>query len=105
MSNSKPLLSGDELIDILSLSHYAIAVYTTADIIIQSASDTMIAYWGKDRSVIGKSFEEAIPELKNQPFLGYLKDVWNNGVTYNATNTPATLKINNKLKTSYFDFE
>jgi len=105
MSNGKPLLTSDELLDILALSKDATAIYTSENIIIQAANDTMIGFWGKDRSVIGMSFEEAIPELKNQPFLGYLKDVWRTGITYSAVNTAATLKVDGKLQTFYFDFE
>jgi two-component system sensor histidine kinase VicK len=39
------------------------AVHVSEDAIIQSANDAMISVWGKDRSVIGKSLEDALPEL------------------------------------------
>lgn len=95
----------EELLEVLALSEHATAIYQTEDIIIKFANDAMIAFWGKDRSVIGMTFEEAIPELKGQPFNEYLKEVWRTGISYRANNTPAQLLINGVSCTLYFDFE
>jgi PAS domain S-box-containing protein len=65
----------------------------------------MLNIWGKDLSVLGKAFEEALPEVKSQPFTGLLKKVWKTGRPYNAIDTPATLIIDGIPKTSFFDFE
>jgi len=102
--NNDHRFSSDELLKILSLSPNATAIYTTNQLIIQTANDAMIALWGKDRSVIGQRFEDAIPELKGQQFIGLLQNVLKTGRTYQATNTPATLRVKGKLQTSYFDF-
>jgi len=67
MSNSFSL-DKDQILEVLSLSQNATAIYAGDDIIIQAANDAMIAFWGKDRSIIGKPLEEAVPELKGQPF-------------------------------------
>ncbi|MDB5112842.1 MAG: Two-component sensor histidine kinase, partial [Mucilaginibacter sp.] len=83
----------------------ATAVYTTEELIIQTANDAMIRFWGKDRSVIGKSLIEAVPELVGQPFFDLLKEVWRTGITYTATDMPARLRINDELQWSYYDFE
>ncbi|HEY0670507.1 MAG TPA: ATP-binding protein [Sphingobacteriaceae bacterium] len=98
-------LSSDELLEIFSLSENATAVYTTDEIIIQAASKAMISYWGKDQSIIGKPLEEAVPELKNQEFIGLLKNVWNTGISYEAKDTPALLRVNDKLQEFYYDFK
>lgn len=98
-------LSSDELLEIFSLSENATAVYTTDEIIIQAASKAMLSYWGKDQSIIGKPLEEAVPELKNQEFIGLLKNVWNTGISYEAKNTPALLRVNDKLQEFYYDFK
>lgn len=63
-------LTDHEILNVLSLSANALAVYSTEDIIIQTANDAMIAFWGKDRSIIGLPLEEAVPELSGQPFIG-----------------------------------
>ena len=72
--------------------------------IIEVANDVMIQYWGKDRSVIGKPHDEALPELKNQPFNRLLDEVYATGKTYEAKAAPAILNINGSFDTYYFDF-
>ncbi|WP_461451350.1 PAS domain S-box protein [Mucilaginibacter sp.] len=104
MDTPDRLFSSNEILNILSLSPLATAIYTTEKLIIQTANNAMIGYWGKDKSVIGQLFEEAVPELRGQPFLDLLKKVWRTGENYKAVDTAATLRINGELKTSYFDF-
>ena len=94
-----------ELINVLFLSKNATAIYSTENIVIQTANDAMIALWGKNRSVIGKPMVEAIPELAGQPFIGILKNVWITGNSYEASETPAELIRDGKRQTFYFDFE
>lgn len=105
MNAQDRIFSNEELLNVLSLSKNATAIYTTEQLIIQTANDVMIGFWGKDRSVIGKTFEEAVPELIGQPFFDLLREVWRTGVTYNATDTPARLKVDGKLQWFYYDFE
>jgi len=103
--NSPDLIEPEELLSILFYSPNATAVYTGADIRIVSANQAMLNFWGKDRSVVGKFFIDAIPELHDQPFLNMLKKVWETGETYLANDYPATLEIEGVLQTFYFDFE
>jgi len=103
--NAPDHIKPEKLLSVLFESPNATAVYSGADIKILSANGMMLKFWGKDRSVVGKNFIDAIPELKGQPFLDILKNVWNTGVTYFAKDTPATLKIDGKLQEFYFDFE
>ncbi|MCO5950937.1 PAS domain-containing sensor histidine kinase [Mucilaginibacter flavidus] len=105
MSHPVPLLNNEQLLQVLSSSNNAVAVHVAEDAIIQYASDRMIAIWGKDKSVIGKSLEQALPELKGQPFIDLFKKVWNEGVTISGTDTPAQLEVDGELHTYYFDFE
>ncbi|TDQ11549.1 ATP-binding protein [Pedobacter metabolipauper] len=98
-------LTDREILEILSLSPKAIAVYTTQDIIIQSANDAMITFWGKDRTIIGKPLEEAVPELKGQPFIGLLQNVLKTGITNSGRAIPAELMSNGKLQIFYYDYE
>ncbi|WP_428330550.1 ATP-binding protein [Mucilaginibacter sp.] len=104
MTNTPHLFSDRELLGILSVSPNATAIYTTEQIIIQTANDAMINLWGKDRSVIGRPMLDVIPELSDQPFIEILKNVWNTGITYQAKDTPAKLMVNGKLQQFYFDF-
>lgn len=97
--------SNDALLEILSLSRQATAIYSTADIVIQSANQAMLDFWGRDQTVIGKPFAEALPELKLQPFPAILYQVWNTGETYTATEVPADLIIQGRIDTQWYDFE
>lgn len=96
--------TSEEIVAILSLSPNATAIYASDQIIIQAANDAMIAFWGKDRSIIGNPLEQAVPELKGQPFINIIKNVWDTGQTYEARDTPALLKMGDSLDTFYFDF-
>lgn len=105
MKNFVPNLSNEQLLEVLYLSEDATAVHVSEDAVIQYANDAMIAFWGKGRSVIGKSLEEALPELKGQPFIAMFRRVWNEGITIKGTDTPAQLEVNGELQTFYFDYE
>ncbi|WP_183567919.1 ATP-binding protein [Mucilaginibacter sp. SP1R1] len=105
MSSPAHSLSNLQLLDVLSLYHNGVAIHASEDSVIQYANDAMINIWGKDKSVIGKSLEDALPELKGQPFIDMFKKVWNEGITISGTDTPADLEIDGILQTFYFDFE
>lgn len=99
------MITDQGLLHILSKSKDATAVYDNEHFRIRFVNEAMLVLWGKDDAVIGKTFDEAIPELRGQPFTDLLKKVWQTGETHKATNMPATLVINGKHKTSFFDFE
>jgi len=105
MSLSVPLLTNEQLLEVYTQTKTATAIHVTEDAIIQTANDAMLQIWDKDRSVIGKSLEMALPELKGQPFIDMFKRVWREGLTISGTDTPADLNINGKIQTVYFDFE
>lgn len=105
MTNSSASLLSNQLLEVLSLSHNATAIYTTQNIVIEWANDAMINFWGRDRSVIGKPLAEAVPELKGQPFIELLQNVLKTGVTNSGQSVPAELLIDGKLQTFYYDYE
>jgi two-component system, OmpR family, sensor histidine kinase VicK len=105
MQNLQDSFSDSLLLEILSMSKDAVAVYSTPDLHIRFASDAMLAIWGKDSNVIGKTLEAAVPELEGQPFVGLMKNVWNTGVTHSGTGRAADLHVDGKLQTFYFDYE
>lgn len=105
MSLSSPFLSNDQLIEVYNYTHTATAVHVGETAIIQTANDAMLRIWGKDRDVIGKSLEDALPELKGQPFIEMFRKVWLEGLVISGKDTAADLIIDGELKTFYFDFE
>ncbi|WP_412466923.1 PAS domain S-box protein [Pedobacter sp. KLB.chiD] len=105
MSQSSPFLSNDQLIEVFNYTHTATAIHVGETAIIQMANDAMLRIWGKDRSVIGKSLEDALPELEGQPFIEMFRKVWLEGLVISGEDTAADLIIDGELKTFYFDFE
>jgi PAS domain S-box-containing protein len=106
MSYNVTPLSNDELINVLAQSADATAVHIGEEAVIQYANDAMIAIWGKDKSsVMNKSLEYALPELKGQPFIEMFAKVWREGLTITGKDAPADLVVDGKLQTFYFNFE
>ena len=105
MSHAPGELTNQQIIEVLAQSNSATAIHITDQFNIQYATDSMIAIWGKDKGVLGKPLEEALPELKGQPFIGLFQKVWREGITINGKDTAAELEVNGKLQTFYFDFE
>ena len=90
--------------DLIDSATVATAVYVGENMEIRLANDAMIKLWGKDKTVIGRPLMEAIPELKGQPFIHLLKDVYKTGITYNSTEDRADLVVDGKKQTFYFNF-
>jgi PAS domain S-box len=82
----------------------ATAIYIGREMQIQWANDAMIRLWGKDRSVIGKTIRQSLPELDGQPFNDLLDQVFTTGKMYQATEDRGDLVVDGKLQTFYFNF-
>lgn len=93
-----------KITSMIEQSPVGICLFTGYDMKIEIANDIMIGYWGKDRSVMGVPFLEAIPELEDQPFIEILQEVYRTGETYYGHNMAADLKINGEISTYYFEF-
>lgn len=103
--NKNTVLTNNDLLNIISASSTAIAVYTTDALKIEAVSDTMLGFWGRDCSVIGLPLSEAIPELAGQRFLDELRSVIRTGITVTGKGVPAKIQISNSLQTRYYDYE
>jgi PAS domain S-box-containing protein len=82
----------------------ATALYMGRELRIQYANNIMIGYWGKDASVIGMTFQEAVPELIGQPFFGLLDNVYTTGIPYTGVEEEAYLRVDGQLQPFYFNF-
>ena len=78
-------------------------LFVGEDMVIEVINEVMLGYWGRDKSVIGKPLVEALPELKGQPHLAILEEVFRSGKTYEARQVRADLMVDGALKTYYFD--
>jgi len=94
----------DEFENIIVNAPVAISLFVGKDMIIELANEKMISLWGKDTSVINKKLTDALPELKDQPFLNLLENVYQTGKKYHASEQKAILEVNGKLLPFWFDF-
>jgi len=82
----------------------ATAVLVGEKMVLQVVNDAMIKTWGKDATIIGKTFKEALPELEGQPFHDLLVNVYKTGQMYKATEGKADLVVDGKLQSFYFNY-
>ncbi|SEB18874.1 ATP-binding protein [Pedobacter hartonius] len=82
----------------------AIGVLNGEQLIIESANDKILEVWGKTSKIIGVPLHLAIPELKGQPFLGILNDVFTSGQPYYGNELKAQLNRNGQNEDVYFNF-
>jgi PAS domain S-box-containing protein len=78
-------------------------LYVGRELKIEIVNDALLATWGRDKSVVGKTLQEAIPELEGQPFLQLLDDVYAKGNSYTARNVETKVIRDGALVTDYFD--
>lgn len=94
----------DILHALIEVSPYPIYYISGPDLIITVANAATLKAWGKDDSVIGMRFREALPELVGQPFEHLLLKVMATGEAYHAVNDRADLMIDGKMHTAYYTF-
>lgn len=82
----------------------ATCLFTGREMIIEVANDSMLKFWGKDNSVIGMPLKDAVPELKGQPFLDILDQVFTTGKAYSEGAARAELKLDGVPGTYYFNY-
>ncbi|WP_276484219.1 PAS domain-containing sensor histidine kinase [Paraflavitalea pollutisoli] len=81
-----------------------IALYTGREMRIQIANEAVLHTWNRDASVIGKTFREALPELKDTPWPGKLEQVYDTGNAFYAYEERVDLLNEGQLETFYFNF-
>lgn len=90
--------------ELVESSDYSTAIYKGEDLIIEFANDQMIKTWGKDKTVIGKTLQNALPELQGQPFIDILKNVYRTGIPYFSQEDRVDLFVDGVLQTFYYNF-
>ena len=83
---------------------FATALYTGPEITIDIVNEAMLLLWDKPPSVVGKTFEQALPELEGQPFTDLLKNVYRTGVEYSAEGQSADILIKGKMRRGWYNF-
>ena len=88
----------------ISKAPIAFGILTGKDLAIEVANDMILKIWGKDKKILGKPIEEALPELKGQPYIPILQNVFKTGITYIGDTAHVKLESEGNLKDCYFDF-
>jgi PAS domain S-box-containing protein len=89
---------------IVEASPFPVYMCMGVDKLIAIANDATLKAWGKDKSIIGKPFDEALPELNGQPFSKQISEVYRTGETYYGNNEPAEFIIDGKWQINYYKF-
>ncbi len=83
-----------------------IAVCKGPDMVFEFANPLYLKVVGKTDAVIGKPALEAMPELKGQPILKVLQEVYDTGKSFIGNEVPVKIDINNdgRPENVYFNF-
>jgi PAS domain S-box-containing protein len=72
---------------------------------LELANEPLFKLWNVGKESLGKPFLEILPEMKDQPFVELLLDVYRNGATHYGNDQPAYfIRENGKTETVYFNF-
>jgi PAS domain S-box-containing protein len=75
------------------------------EMVLEVANEALLQIWKVDKTAIGKTFLEILPEMRNQGFLELLQQVYHTGKPFQGTEVPAVFEAGNGLKrTVYFNF-
>ncbi len=95
--------SEERLSSLIGQAPIGIGMLKTRDLLIETANDKILQFWGKGPEVIGKKLHIALPEIEGQPFLQLLDDVYTSGKAYANNEVLAILERNGTLDSYYFD--
>jgi PAS domain S-box-containing protein len=82
----------------------AVGLYIGRELRIQYVNDVMLQFWGKDESILGKTWREAVPELQDQPFMKQLDAVFTTGEPFTGREVKAMLERNGKIEVGYYNY-
>ena len=81
----------------------AIGLLSGKDFIVESANKKILEVWGKTESIVGLPLAKALPEIEDQPFLGYLDEVYETGKPFYANEIKAVLMHDDESKEIFFN--
>ena len=96
--------SEERLRTLIEEAPIAICFFTGREMKIELANRLTIEAWGTDHSVIGMPLEEAVPLMKDQPYLSILDKVFTSGETFSDIAAPVQLIENGIATTRYYNY-
>jgi len=83
---------------------FPIVVFEGLEMTLTWCNEALLEVWAKDKSIIGKTFLEILPELRDQPFPELLRKVFLSGETHTDTEALAYVIKNGVPVAIYFDY-
>ncbi|MFN0256487.1 sensor histidine kinase [Pedobacter ureilyticus] len=83
---------------------FPIALYVGREMRIVEANQALKAVWGKGDDVVGKTYYEVLPELKDQSVYEQLAGVYDTAVPFHARHQRIDLVVDGRLQTFYFNY-
>jgi len=105
-ARSREIVQRDNLYRLFMQAPFPVCVFRGPDHVIELANPLILHAWGKGSEIVGAPLVAAIPELRGQPFVGYLDGVFRTGVTYEGQAEPARLPTgpSGELEERYYNF-
>jgi PAS domain S-box-containing protein len=82
----------------------AIAFLMGKEMRVEIANEVILKIWGKDKSILGSTLKEALPEIEGQGFLELLDNVYTSGETFRGNEILVKLEHEGELIDVYVDF-
>lgn len=90
---------------LLTQAPVAIGLFQGEEVRVTAANPLMAAIWGyTPAQVVGRPLVEGVPELRGQGFDDLLREVGRTQVPLSGTETPAVMRRDGELKTTYYNF-
>lgn len=83
---------------------FPIGVYEGEEMRITLANQAIVDVWGKGSDIVGKTYFDVLPELKDQEIYPKLLDVFRKGEPFHARNQRVDLEVQGKLRKFYFNY-
>ncbi len=102
-SGGKARVAIPDLYHVIEIAPVPAALYLGEEMWIELANAEVLKIWGRDKSVIGQRLEDALPELRTQPFIQLLKEVYRTGKPFEGKDVPAWIETDGRIEMTYFD--
>lgn len=96
--------SAQRLKSLIESAPFPIGVYIGREMRIEMVNQAILDVWGRDASVIGKTYREVLPELERQGPFEQLDEVFITGISFHAHNQRIDLAREGHLQTFYFNY-
>ena len=80
-----------------------IQIYRGEELTIELANDATLVSWGKNRDILGRPLEEAVPELKGQEFIELIRETLRTGLPQYFYESSFTFKVYGVEQQSYYN--